>query len=91
MCEGFKEIPFYLDLGFRVFSKAMKGVLSTGDQCLALELQKFESIFSQENHLSPCLLLILNPFTSSIKLNRGEPHFSQKPRLMWLPSVPVTV
>ena len=66
-------------------------VSSTGDQDLAVELQKFESAFIQvESSILPALINLISGFSTTKEIN-GEPHSAQKPRDILEPAEPVTV
>jgi len=66
-------------------------VSSTGDQDLAVELQKFESAFIQvESSILPAFINLISGFSLTKEIN-GEPHSAQKPRDILEPAEPVTV
>ena len=66
-------------------------VSSTGDQDLAVELQKFESAFIQvESSILPAFINLISGFSLTKEIN-GEPHSAQKPRDIFEPAEPVTV
>ena len=66
-------------------------VSSTGDQDLAVELQKFESAFIQvESSILPAFINLMSGFSLTKEIN-GEPHSAQKPRDILEPAEPVTV
>ena len=66
-------------------------VSSTGDQDLAVELQKFESAFIQvESSMLPAFINLISEFSLTKEIN-GEPHSAQKPRDILEPAEPVTV
>lgn len=66
-------------------------VSSTGDQDLAVELQKFESALIQvESSILPAFINLISGFSLTKEIN-GEPHSAQKPRDILEPAEPVTV
>ena len=66
-------------------------VSSTGDQDLAVELQKFESAFIQvESSILPAFINLISGFSLTKEIN-GEPHCAQKPLDILEPAEPVTV
>ena len=66
-------------------------VSSTGDQDLAVELQKLESAFIQlESSILPAFINLISGFSLTKEIN-GEPHSAQKPRDILEPAEPVTV
>jgi hypothetical protein len=66
-------------------------VSSTGDQDLAVELQKFESAFIQvESSILPAFINLISGFSLTKEIN-GEPHSAQKPLDILEPAEPVTV
>ena len=66
-------------------------VSSTGDQDLAVELQKFESAFIQvESSILPAFINLISGFSLTKEIN-GEPHSTQKPLDILEPAEPVTV
>ena len=66
-------------------------VSSTGDQDLAVELQKLESAFIQlESSMLPAFINLISGFSLTKEIN-GEPHSAQKPRDILEPAEPVTV
>ena len=66
-------------------------VSSTGDQDLAVELQKLESAFIQlESSILPAFINLISGFSLTKEIN-GEPHSAQKPLDILEPAEPVTV
>ena len=66
-------------------------VSSTGDQDLAVELQKFESAFIQvESSILPAFINLISGFSLTKEIN-VEPHSAQKPLDILEPAEPVTV
>jgi len=66
-------------------------VSSTGDQDLAVELQKLESAFIQlESSILPAFINLISGFSLTKEIN-GEPHSAQNPRDILEPAEPVTV
>ena len=64
---------------------------SAGDHGLALVVQKFESIVSQDESSRLPALMIFIASKPTIWLSSGDPQVPQKPRLTSAPSVPVTL
>jgi hypothetical protein len=65
--------------------------VSTGDHELAVELQKFDVIDTQEeSSREPTLIKLRSAFSSTNDIT-GDPQFSQKPLVTCEPSLPVEV